>query len=533
MLHMSRLERKYSIAFIIAFLIIVLANIFLHFSSYITGLSSILYCFFIIAWASTVAWRIVHKIIRRNIIAIAASLFLLFAIRFGRYDLFKNSPLISRYLWYFYYFPYIAMPMMSLSAASNVGKGENEKMSPILKAEWVISGLLILGALTNDLHHFVLRLVDENDINTPARYNWLYYVILTWAFAITLSSYILLIKRCRLSQCRQYWYIPVIYSSIGIIFLIIYVACGESPVISGIKLYNIQEAYVVLFIGLWEGCIKIGLIPSNTGYNALFERSGINAVLKNTEGEEVFRSGEYSDTTDKEDYMIKNCKIKGGSVTWSEDVSAINRINSALEEATEQIEAENDLIDEENRVAAEKARYETQNRLYDNITKHTYSQLLEIDEALNETDEFDLRMKFCLLLGTYVKRCSNLMLIADNCPYISTNELYLSINESFEFMEFLGIESELMQGAERSLPAAQIIAAYDVFEAVIESALETISACSIMIMPSENVLLSIETDAADSVPENIILHSAGLKLTSSAEDDIRYYTLSIGGEDAE
>ena len=37
MLHMSRLERKYSIAFIIAFLIIVLANIFLHFSSYITG----------------------------------------------------------------------------------------------------------------------------------------------------------------------------------------------------------------------------------------------------------------------------------------------------------------------------------------------------------------------------------------------------------------------------------------------------------------------------------------------------------------
>ena len=314
--------------------------------------------------------------------------------------------------------------------------------------------------------------------------------------------------------------------------MVVFFACGESPTISGVKLYNIQEAYVVLFIGLWEGCIKIGLIPSNTGYNALFERSGINAVLKNAGGEEICRSSEYSDTADKEDYRIKTFTIKGGSVIWSENVSAINRINGAIEEATEQIEEENVLIDEENRVAAEKARYETQNRLYNNITLHTYPQLLEIDEALNENDEFDHRMKIGLLLGTYVKRCSNLMLIADNRPDISTDELYLSINESFEFMGFLGIDCELVKGGTKLLPSDQVIAAYDVFEAVIESSLDNVSAFSVTIMPAENVIMSVESDAVD-LAADITVHSADLKLTSYVEDDIRHFTLSIGGEDNE
>ena len=200
MLHMGRLELKYSVAFTIAFFVIALTNILMHFSHNITGLSMILYCFFIIAWASTVAWRIVHKKVRRNNIAIAASLFVLFAIRFCRFDLFIASPVISRYLWYFYYFSYIVMPMLSLSAASFVGKGENERMAPVIKAELAVSGLLMPGVLTNDIHHFVFRIVDESDVNSPAEYNRLYFVILIWLAFITINSYIILIDRCRLSQ---------------------------------------------------------------------------------------------------------------------------------------------------------------------------------------------------------------------------------------------------------------------------------------------------------------------------------------------
>lgn len=250
--------------------------------------------------------------------------------------------------------------------------------------------------------------------------------------------------------------------------------------------------------------------------------------IDKTDGETVYHSKGYTDTADNDDFLIRKQQIKGGWVVWSEDVSAVNRINSELEEATERIEEENDLIEEENRFTAEKVRYETQNRLYDNIAMHTHSQLVEIDEALRDTDEFDLRMKFCLLLGTYVKRCSNLMLIADKSHFISTDELYLSIQESFENMRFLGIDCEITRTESQKLPAANIIAAYDLFEAIIEPALDSVSACSVRIMPSEHILMTMDMDSL--VPDDgFSVNSADLVLSSSVEDDMQRITLSIGG----
>ncbi|MDO4863604.1 MAG: hypothetical protein Q4A05_05480, partial [Ruminococcus sp.] len=250
---------------------------------------------------------------------------------------------------------------------------------------------------------------------------------------------------------------------------------------------------------------------------------------QNVDGETVYHSKGYTDTSDNDDFLVRKHQIKGGWVVWSEDISAVNRINSELEEATERIEEENDLIEEENRFTAEKVRYETQNRLYDNIAEHTHSQLVEIDEALVDTDEFDLRMKFCLLLGTYVKRCSNLMLVADHSPDISTDELYLSINESFENMGAFGIDYELRRDGETKLPAAQIIAAYDLFEAVVELVLDSVSACSIHIMPSEHTLMTAETDCVIPDIDRLSVNSPELELSSFVEDDIQHIILSIGG----
>ena len=169
-------------------------------------------------------------------------------------------------------------------------------------------------------------------------------MIFAWSIVITLSSYILLIKRCRLSQCRKNWYVPVIPSAAAFVLIVIYYAVGGAPTAAGVKLYNIQEVYLLLFIGLWEGCISIGLITSNTGYNILFERSHINAEIKSADGKTVYRSSDWSDTEGDPDYSHKTYSIRGGSVTWSEDISAVNRINSDIEDATEQVEEESVLL---------------------------------------------------------------------------------------------------------------------------------------------------------------------------------------------
>ena len=534
MLHMSRAERLYSAGFIIALLLAFLVNILSQLSLFprnICAPASILYCFILLAWSVTVEQRIVHSALRRYLVAIAALLLMLFLIRICRWILFANSPLAVRYLWYAFYIPFLAMPLLSLSAAFCVGRGEGDGLPALLKAGWAAAGLLMLGVLTNDLHHAVFSFRESSDSgDSPVNYHWLYYGIFSWSFALTLCAFFVLIKRCRLSQCREKWYIPIIPSAAAFALMAVYyVLGGSSPVVSGISLYNIQEVYLALYLGLWEGCIKIGLIPANTGYSRLFERTHINAVLKSADGERTYRSGAYADTGDSADCLIKTCPIRGGSVTWREDVSAVNRLNRDIRDITQQLERENALIEKENRITAEKSRVETQNRLYDRIARHTRPQLVRIEKILQDDGAAERKMQRCMLLGTYVKRCSNLMLVAEQRRELSTDELFLSIRESMEQMGFLGIVCELIRGEPRKLPPGRIITAYDVFESVIESVLDTALTLSVRVSPSEAVLLSIETDApvrADSIRRS---RMHGLTVTAFVEDEIQHITLSAGG----
>ena len=532
MLHIAKTERDYFAALAAAYFISFIINILSQFSwvpPCIHIPSSFLYSFIIIAWGASVAQRIVHKRIRRHIVAIAVSLLMLFIVRICRWMLFLHSALADRYTYYLFYISFIALPMLSLSAAEYVSRDEQVDMPLYIKLFWGVTGLLMLSVLTNDIHHFVLSFTKASDNSDHISFHWLYYVIFVWAFAVTLGSFLLLIKKCKLSQCRRKWYIPIIPAAAAFVLIIIYYICGgSSPHILGISLYNIQEIYLALYMGLWEGCIRIGLIPSNTGYNRLFEITHINAEMESADGKTVYRSGDYIDTTGNADFISKTVKIKGGSVTWSEDISALNRLNSDIADLTEQIADENDLIEEENRFLAEKVKYETQNRLYDKIAHHTHPQLVRIDEIMNGSGGLAQKMKRCLLYGTYVKRCSNLMLAADRSRTMSTDELYFSVRESMEQIGALGIVCELIGGDAREISSGKIITAYDVFEAVIEAVTDSAGALSVKIVPDENVLLSIETDS-EIITDSIQIHHPQLKLTSYTEDDIQHIILSAGG----
>ena len=532
MLHKVRTERDYFVAFIIAISISFIVNILIQLSwapLYIHIPSSFLYSFISIAWAVTVAQRIIHKRIRRHIVAIAVFLLMLFIVRICRWMLFTHSAIANRYLYYLFYISFISLPMLSFSAASYVSRDESADMPALIKVFWGVTGLLMLSVITNDIHHFVLSFTKASDNSEHTIYYWLYYVIFVWSFVVTLGSFIMLIKKCRLSQCRKKWYIPIIPAAAFFVLIVVYYICGgSSPQIYGISLYNIQEMYLFLYMGLWEGCIRIGLIPSNTGYNRLFEITYINAKMESADGKTVYHSIDYSDTEGNVDYSRKTYTIKGGSVTWSEDISALNRLNHDIEDVTELIEGENDLIEAENKFIAEKITSETQNRLYDKIAQHTHPQLVKIDEIMNGSDELENKIERCLLLGTYVKRCSNLMLAADNSRTLPTKELYLSIKESIEQMGFLGIVCELSLGEMKELSPGKIITAYDVFEAVIESVMDKASTLFVKICPDETVLLAIETDHEVDT-DKITIRNPYLKLTSYTEDDIQHIVLAIGG----
>ena len=229
MLHAARTERDYAAAFIIAIAVSFVVNILSQFSFFplcIHTPSSILYCFIIIGWAVTVAQRIIHPRIRRHLTAISVFLLILFIFRICRWNLFAHSAAADRYLYYLLYISFIMMPMLSLSAADYVSKDENADMSGCIRVLWGTTGILLLGVLTNDFHHFVLSFSRKPDATDQISYCWLYYVIFVWSFAVTLGSFLLLIKKCKLSQCRRKWYIPIIPAAAALILVVVYYLCG-------------------------------------------------------------------------------------------------------------------------------------------------------------------------------------------------------------------------------------------------------------------------------------------------------------------
>ena len=520
-------------AFIAVYILLILVNIVSKLIFNTVILPSMLFSAAVIVWGTTIYRRILHKKIMRYIIAADVFLFLLFFIRLCRYYFYQDMILIDRYLWYSYYIPFIVLPTLMFCTACYVEKKDEQKLPFAAKALWVVTGILLCTIMTNDLHHFAFSFADIHDYSGSVSYHWLYYTIVIWSFLLTISAFVMLIRQSKLSQSRRNWYIPVVISAFGVILIVVYFVCGGAPMVSDIKIYNLQEVYAFLFIGIWESCIQIGLIKSNTGYRELFECSGVNAALVDTDERIVFRSADFIEQADSEEHITRRKSINGGFVLWSEDLSAIHRINSEIEEATERIEEENDLIEEENRLTSDMVKYDTQNKLYDRIAEHTRNQLVRIDEVLEVDDVLEQRMKLCLLLGAYVKRCANMMLIADKQGILSTDDLYLSINESFEYMSFLGVECELKSGRQLLLPSQKIIAAYDLFEAVIESGLEGMSAGLVHIAPDERTVMVMETDQ-DSVEidrEHLweTLKAAGLTLSAEVEDDTHRFTLYIGG----
>ena len=468
----------------------------------------------IIAWGQIIRGRLTHRHIRNCMVGISLALAGLFFIRLGRYKFFEYSVTAQRYLWYLYYLPFIIVPLLSYRASAMVGSGENDPLPKHIKALRLTAVLLILMTLTNDIHSQVLLIRSDGSYVHKTGY----YFILAWTVLLTAASYRMLIKRSSAALMKKRLYIPLLFSGAGAALQIWYAVNGGSPELFGHKLIYVQETYSLIYIGMWEGCMMIGLLPANMGYSKLFEICHINGQITDKNG--IVRYASRKAAESGRELMFREKDITGGTFSWTEDVSALHRLNLELEIARGSINEENDLIEEENRTAAERTAYETRNRLYDSIAAHSHSQLKRIADTLQSKELFQNNIKQDLLLGTYVKRCANLMLIADGTGCVSTEELALSVRESLENLSLFGIDCELVCGESMGFPDDIVINAYDLFEAAAESVCETCSAFSVRIN-KDNELMRIDTDG---IPDEERLYAAvsgtGLAVSIVYEDGI-------------
>ena len=419
----------------------------------VRSLTSFLYMALVLFWILSLRKEVFDPYIRHRLQFGGVFFIALFIARILRWNVAPDNSLFSRMCWYFYYIPTLLSPYLSLELALYIGRKNDRKrkliMIPILLSCMVLLGLVV----TNELHMLVIKIWYEGAVE-KSRSGIVFYILMVWYFGGTLAAFCIMMYKCRISVSKKLWWIPTFVETMGIGLSAIYMAKGgSSPRIGGISLYNIQEIYMLIFIGFWEACIYIGLIPTNS---LVENKDWIKDGLLKCVGKEV----------DEMKTLLDDLKVSG-------------------------------------------------------------------------EDDFRDRLKEMCCLGAYVKRRSNLEIIADEKGFLNTSELTYSIRESMEYYSLNDITVGYEDTGNAEVPALLVTTAYELFEDVIKKA---VSACYVKLHVSEEMkyikfrmMIEADMDSAEDeagsekkreLLDKEILSVLGAKLSVEDRDDTMFIDFS-------
>ena len=544
--------------------------------SAIHRMSSMFYCCIIAAWIITIHERILHGHIRRYLMFGGFLMILLFVLRESRWYFFapdyreyaSGIPALDRLLQYAYYVPIIAGALCAFSAAAYIGRPEDESGDRRILPLWMTGGILILAVLLNDYHHLFM-MVDPDGI---IHHRPIYFIVVAFAAGNVLAAFATAMHRCALSAARARWYIPAAGILIPSVLLIAYYIKGGSPTVGVHKLYYIHEIYSLLFICFLEGCIHIGLIPSNSGYTEFFKEMSVDAWIDNMDGRTIYRTGQHeaasgargglaADEAQTQKHLrFREMPIGGGSAHWTENYSQVYTLRQEIAEAIERISEENTLIRYENEIKAQQAEYDARNRMFHRIAGSIRPQLGRLETCIQMARQSAGSERAQIAAGavycTLIKRRTNLELIASENECIPLRELYLSIREVNDYLRLAEISADVRitgegetdadkrTDGEVKMDAEAVIAVFALYSEAAERALESGTAIAVTIRVGDRFELRMMSDtatsatdaagaespvtasAADAAAAILILKQYGFEVLQETEDSISYLTVT-------
>ena len=451
---------------------------------------SIIYIAMAAAWGVSLWFRIVQAQARRYLMAASALMVLWLVLRTVKFSL--DSITAARYLWYFYYLPMLGIPLMVLFVSMTLGRPENYRLPRKMLLLYIPAAALLLLVLTNDLHQLVFSFPGEVMTDAmPYEYGAGYYAVVGWELLCALAAFLIMLFKCHIPHSRKYLCLPLVPMALAVAYCCAYVEGVHWVwVVAG----DITVSQCIMFAGILESCIQCGLISSNSGYGALFEATTIRVQITDASLQTRFRAAGIADVPpdvlrravggaamlDGHTYL-KSHPLRRGYVFWQEDVAELAAVTRQLESTQSELREAGDILRAEQEQSARFLRLKEQNRLYDLIEQRTAPQLALLGAWLGELQQTDdLTAARALLgkiavVGTYVKRCSNLVFVAGSRGAVESAELQLCLNESAANLTLCGASCRASVEAEGALAPAVAERIYDLFEAVVEAGLGTLT----------------------------------------------------------
>lgn len=517
--------------------------------------NAIICIFYLIAtfiWMIQVQRRLIQPEERKYLTAAALLCVFLTVIRAIKYIFIPNDHFLSRLAWYLYYFPQTFMVLFMFFAVLHIGKQYDKPINKYWKLLYIPAFLIVLGILTNDLHEWAFRFDSSIKLLTASSHYThgpLYFISMIWLIGLFGAMLAVAFTRCAVSKNRKKIFLPLIPLSIGAAYLL---AFFITPDYELLLLYKTTEVICFVFPAFIECLILADLFPSNDCYRSLWNASDLGGGVMDNNGIIRYRSEksipvspeEIRSATNKPipknggNVYLQSHVVSGGYAYWTKNVSEINRINKKLAEMGDVIAEENAMLEAENSLAEKRIAINHQTKLYDTIAHDVAAQLGKLNRILaspsENEDVFVREMEYAAILTAYVKRRSNLLLLAHQERMLSFCELSLAVAESLEYISLFGIKTHAEYIGDGTMTREGILLAYKLFEYAVEAALPSAHGIVADISLEDTFTLRMEIG----MPEKFIdarimndeLDSLGGSLEVEIDDGTEFITLTLTGE---
>jgi len=200
---------------------------------------------------------------------------------------------------------------------------------------------------------------------------------------------------------------------------------------------------------------------------------------------------------------------------------------------------ENTLLQAELELKEQRAKTDEKNRLYDRIAEEVEPQLIKIDAILQritlEPENRETLLAKTCVLGSYIKRRGNLLLLGEDAKKISTRELEYCIRESLENLRLGSVVTSLNASCEGQMLLEYIVAAYDFYEAVTERLLDSITAMMVNLTCGGGIRMNIQMGCTEEIAHNrledIPLPYGKVTYEIMDEDIVIDFAITEGGEE--
>ena len=445
------------------------------------------YLLLLAGWWVSIRNRVVQVNMRAFLLAVHTAILFGITLRFIQDALlyyvsyFETS--IIRLSGYLTIVPLILIPLFSLYAALGLGKSKEYRINSKWYYLLIPAGILILLMATNELHHFTVRIMEDETQVFFYHPNWGVTIILAWAIFFEFARIFIIYSRNRhINGNVRLRSLPLIISVFMLVFIVPYFLA------SFVAKYELIEFMVMLYfleIMVWESCIIVGLVPVNTHYERVFDRSTIAMQILDEEGHTYLKSARAPELSAytffllitqgavliRENKELHIHQITGGYSVWQNDVSQTLLVIDELQKSAEKLEYDGELLRQELELHSEETAVKEKNQIYNQISAEIGDQLILLRSLLGKRegveDKAALFRKICLI-GTYIKRRCNLRLIELSDGKILNKELELNYQELIRYLQEMRVEAQVFWHTDETLVSELAIFALDVFEFLLE-----------------------------------------------------------------